>query len=76
VVNYLTRLKVSDNSGARDILCIKILGGSFVEQANSGKMLVIVIKRSDPTKKKMPRGLICRAVITRATIMFFRGCGV
>lgn len=76
MINYLTRLKVADSCGVREIQCIKVLGGSFIKMANAGKLLVIIIKRIDAKIKKLKRGLIYRALLVRTACIFFRGCGI
>lgn len=59
-----TRLKVADNSGARDLLCIKVLGGSRRRYAGVGDVIVCSVKSATPgagVKKKD----IVRAVVVR-----------
>lgn len=61
-----TRLKVADNSGARDLLCIKVLGGSRRRYAGVGDIITASVKAAIPgaaVKKKE----IVRAVIVRTT---------
>ncbi len=61
-----TRLKVADNSGAKDILCIKVLGGSRRRYAGIGDVIVCSVKSALPggnAKKKE----IVRAVVVRTT---------
>ncbi len=76
MVCFLTRIKIADNCGVRLAQCIKLLIGSLPRKAIPGKLLVIVIKRSDPQKKKLASGSISRALVVRAALTFFRGCGV
>lgn len=76
MVCVLTRIKVADNCGVRLAQCIKLLVGSLPKKAEPGKLLVVVIKRSDPFKKKLGVGSISRALVVRASLTFFRGCGV
>lgn len=50
-----TRLKVADNSGAKEIMCIRVLGGSKVKNANIGDVIVASVKSATPggaVKKK------------------------
>lgn len=63
VQNY-TRLTVADNSGARTILCIRVLKGSNARYANVGDVIVAAVKSASPgaTVKK---GEIVRAVVVR-----------
>jgi large subunit ribosomal protein L14 len=59
-----TRLKVADNSGAKEILCIKVLGGSRRRYARVGDIITASVKVADPhgnTKKKA----VVKAVIVR-----------
>ena len=50
-----TRLKVADNSGAKEIMCIKVLGGSFRKTGNIGDVIIASVKSAAPggvVKKK------------------------
>jgi large subunit ribosomal protein L14 len=69
-----TRLKVADNSGARDILCIKVLGGSRRRYAHIGDIITASVKAATPgagVKKKE----VVRAVIVRTTFISRRADG-
>mgnify|MGYP000883882292 CR=1 FL=1 len=59
-----TRLKVADNSGAKEIMCIRVLGGSFRRDGSIGDVIVASVKTATPggTVKK---GEVVRAVIVR-----------
>ena len=59
-----TRLKVADNSGAKEIMCIRVLGGSFRRDGSIGDVIVASVKTSTPggTVKK---GEVVKAVIVR-----------
>ena len=59
-----TRLKVADNSGAKEIMCIRVLGGSFRRDASIGDVIVASVKTATPggTVKK---GEVVKAVIVR-----------
>ncbi len=59
-----TRLKVADNSGAKEIMCIRVLGGSFRRSGSVGDIIVASVKSAAPggTVKK---GDVIRAVIVR-----------
>jgi large subunit ribosomal protein L14 len=64
MVQSETRLKVADNSGAKEILCIKVLGGSRRRYARVGDIITASVKLADPhgnTKKKA----VVKAVIVR-----------
>ena len=61
-----TRLKVADNSGAKEIMCIKVLGGSFHKTGNIGDVIIASVKSAAPggvVKKKD----VVRAVIVRSS---------
>lgn len=59
-----TRLKVADNSGAKEIMCIRVLGGSFRRSGSIGDIIVASVKTATPggTVKK---GDVVKAVIVR-----------
>ena len=59
-----TRLKVADNSGAKEIMCIRVLGGSFRRDGSIGDIIVASVKTATPggTEKK---GDVVKAVIVR-----------
>ena len=64
MIQQETRLKVCDNSGAREILCIRVLGGSGRRYARVGDIIVATVKQASSTgqiKKKQ----VVRAVIVR-----------
>ena len=59
-----TRLKVADNSGAKEIMCIRVLGGSVRKSANIGDVIVASVKSASPggaVKKKA----VVKAVVVR-----------
>jgi len=60
-----TRLKVADNSGAKEIMCIRVLGGSFRRSGNIGDIIVASVKADDP-KGKVKKGDVVKAVIVRS----------
>ena len=59
-----TRLKVADNSGAKEIMCIRVLGGSFRRDGSIGDVIVASVKTATPggTVKK---GDVVKAVVVR-----------
>lgn len=64
MIQVETRMKVADNSGAKEILCIKVLGGSRRRYARVGDIITASVKVADPhgnTKKKA----VVKAVIVR-----------
>jgi len=59
-----TVLKVADNSGARKVLCIKVLGGSKRRYAGVGDIIVVTVKEAIPNSK-VKKGDVLKAVIVR-----------
>ena len=59
-----TRLNVADNSGAREVFCIKVLGGSGRRYAHIGDTIVVSIKEALPNAK-VKKGEVHKAVIVR-----------
>ena len=64
MVSQETRLKVADNSGARELLVIKVLGGSRVKTGNIGDVVVGTVKKAIPNSN-IPKGKVVKAVIVR-----------
>lgn len=64
MIQQETRLKVADNSGAREILCIKVLGGSKRRYARVGDIIVASVKNAQPGSA-VKKGSVVRAVIVR-----------
>jgi large subunit ribosomal protein L14 len=60
-----TRLKVADNSGARELLVIKVSGGSVVKSGNIGDIVVGTVKKAIPNSN-MKKGKVVKAVIVRS----------
>lgn len=65
MIQQETRLKVADNSGAREILTIKVLGGSNRKTANIGDTVVATIKQATPGGV-VKKGDVVKAVIVRS----------
>lgn len=59
-----SRLKVADNSGAREILVIRVVGGSKVKNGNIGDIVVGTVKKAIPNSN-VPAGRVVKAVIVR-----------
>ena len=59
-------LSVADNSGARKVMCIKVLGGSHRRYASIGDIIVCSVKESAPTSK-VKKGSVVRAVVVRTS---------
>ena len=64
MVQAETRLKVADNTGAKEILCFKVLGGSGRKYASIGDQIVVSIKKALPDGM-VKKGDVCRAVVVR-----------
>jgi len=65
MVQQESRLKVTDNSGAREILVIRVLGGSTVRSGNIGDVVVGTVKKAIPNSS-VPKGKVVKAVIVRS----------
>ena len=59
-----TRLKAADNCGAKELMCIKVLGGSFRKFANIGDVIVCSVKTAAPGGA-VKKGEVVKAVIVR-----------
>lgn len=59
-----TMLKVADNTGAKKVFCIKVLGGSKRRYASIGDIIVVSIKETIPNSK-VKKGEVARAVVVR-----------
>lgn len=59
-----SRLKVADNSGAKEVLCIHVLGGSFRRYASVGDKIVVTVKDAIPSGD-IKKGTVSKAVIVR-----------
>jgi large subunit ribosomal protein L14 len=64
MVQMQTRLDVADNSGARSVMCIKVLGGSRRRYAGIGDIIVVSVKDASPNSK-VKKGDVMKAVIVR-----------
>ena len=61
-----SRLKAADNSGAKELMCIKVLGGSFRKFANIGDVIVCSVKTAAPGGA-VKKGEVVKAVIVRTS---------
>ena len=59
-----TRLKVADNSGAKEIMCIRVLGGSFRRDGSIGDVIVASVKTATPGGQ-VKKGDVVKAVVVR-----------
>jgi len=64
MIQMQTRLDVADNSGAKKIMCIKVLGGSKRKYASIGDIIVASVKEAMPNSK-VKKGEIVKAVVVR-----------
>ncbi len=64
MIQVETNLEVADNSGARRIQCIKVLGGSKRRYASVGDVIVVTVKEAIP-RGRVKKGEIVRAVVVR-----------
>jgi large subunit ribosomal protein L14 len=64
VIQKFTRLKVADNSGARQIMCIQVLGGTRRRYAHVGDIIVASVKQAQPGAA-VKKGEVVRAVVVR-----------
>lgn len=64
MIQSQTKLRVADNSGAKLLLCIKVLGGSRRRYASVGDVVVVTVKEAMPNSK-VKKGEVMRAVVVR-----------
>lgn len=64
MIQMQTILNIADNSGARSVMCIKVLGGSKRRYANIGDIIKVAIREAIPTGK-VKKGQVCDALIVR-----------
>ena len=64
MIQMQTTLGVADNSGARKLLCVKVLGGSRRKYATIGDVITVTIKEAMPNSK-VKKGEVARAVVVR-----------
>ncbi|MHA1537801.1 MAG: 50S ribosomal protein L14 [Alphaproteobacteria bacterium] len=74
MIQMQTRLEVADNSGARKVQCIKVLGGSKRKTASVGDVIVVSVKEAIP-RGRVKKGDIHRAVVVRTAKEIHRADG-
>lgn len=74
MIQTQTRLKVADNSGAREIMCIRVLGGSSVKYGSVGDTIIASVKSAQPNAA-VKKGDVVRAVIVRTASEYGRPDG-
>jgi large subunit ribosomal protein L14 len=74
VIQKESRLKVADNSGARQVLCIQVLGGTGRRYARVGDIIVATVKQAQPGAA-VKKGDVVRAVVVRTAKTYGRRDG-
>jgi large subunit ribosomal protein L14 len=74
VIQQQTRLKVADNSGAREIMCIRVLGGSSRKYGSVGDIIIASVKSAQPNAG-VKKGDVVRAVVVRTAQEYGRQDG-
>jgi large subunit ribosomal protein L14 len=64
MIQQESRLKVADNSGAKEVLCIRVLGGTKRRYASVGDKIIVSVKNAVPSSN-VKKGSVSRAVIVR-----------
>ena len=64
MIQQETRLQVADNSGAREVLCVRVLGGTHHRYATVGDKIVVAIKSASPSGDAK-KGTVSKAVVVR-----------
>nr|YP_009477336.1 ribosomal protein L14 [Pleonotoma albiflora]AVM81869.1 ribosomal protein L14 [Pleonotoma albiflora] len=75
MIQHQTHLNVADNSGARELMCIRIIGASNRRYAYIGDVIVAVIKEAVP-KRRLEKSEVVRAVIVRTCKELKRDSGM
>ena len=66
MIQQETRLTVADNSGAKEVLCIRVLGGTGKRYATVGDVIVVAVKSVIPSSD-LKKGAVSKAVVVRTT---------
>lgn len=74
MIQSQSRMEVADNSGAKEIMCIKVLGGSHRRYARIGDIIVASVKQAAP-QGKVKSGEIVKAVVVRTSYATQRSDG-
>ncbi len=72
MIQEYTRLRVADNTGAKELMCVKVLGGSRRRYASVGDIIICSVKAAAPQGKK---GDVVRAVVVRTAKEYGRPDG-
>lgn len=74
MIQQETRLTVADNSGAKEVLCIRVLGGTRKRYAHVGDRIVVSVKSALPGGE-LKKGTVSKAVVVRTTKEYRRSDG-
>jgi large subunit ribosomal protein L14 len=74
MIQHYTRLKVGDNTGARSLMCMNILGGSNKQFAAVGDIIVCAVKKAIPNGM-VKKGEVVKAVVVRCAKPYLRADG-
>ena len=74
MIQQETRLDVADNSGARQVMCIRVLGGTRRRYAKVGDIIIVSVKDAIP-RAKVKKGDVARAVVVRTSKETMRADG-
>lgn len=74
MIQQQSRLRVADNSGARELMCIRVLGGSGRRYAGVGDVIVASVKAAQPAAA-IKKGEVVRAVVVRVAQEYGRNDG-
>lgn len=74
MIQQESRLRVADNSGAKEVLCIRVLGGTKRRYAGVGDKIIVTVKDAMPSGN-MKKGTVSRAVVVRTKKEFRRPDG-
>ena len=74
MIQTMTRLKAADNTGARDLMCIRVLGGSHRRYATVGDVIVCAVKSAGPGGS-VKKGEVVKAVVVRTAKEYGRKDG-
>lgn len=64
MIQQESRLRVADNSGAKELLCIRVLGGTHKRYARVGERIIVTVKSASPSGN-VKRGKVLHAVVVR-----------
>ncbi len=74
MIQTYTRLRAADNTGAREVMCINVLGGTRKKYARVGDIIMVTVKKAIPNAA-MKKGSVVRAVVVRTAHPYRRPDG-